>query len=284
MTVQPVFVEPLSEQTFHLFRRLIYEKTSINMRDTKQILVSNRLRKRLVALNLTSYDEYYRYLTEGGGRDQELAKFIDAVSTNETYFFREGGHFDALRQWILPELFKRKRRVHIWCAGCSTGEEPFTLRILLAEDQGVRWAGEADIIATDISSEVIEKARRGVYKQHAVRLVPPEMLVRYFTAAPDGSYRLCDEVREGVELRVHNLLRDQPPAGPFDVIFCRNVMIYFDKPTQKRLVDEYFAEALDPQGYLCIGHSESLSGTSERFRYLRALKTPIYQKVREQPR
>jgi chemotaxis protein methyltransferase CheR len=281
MIQQAVQLEPLSGETFDRFRKLIYEKTNINMRDSKHILVSNRLRKRVLALGLESYEEYYSYLTEGEGREQELANFIDAVSTNETYFYREMNHFNALKETILPELFRYKKRLRIWSAGCSTGEEPYTLRIMIEEGKGVLWDGEVEIMATDISREVIEKARQGVYRERSVRFVPPEILERYFVPAEGESYRVAKKLRDRIEFGVHNLLNDEPPAKLFDVIFCRNVMIYFDKPTQKRLTDNHFAGVLDPKGYLCIGHSESLTGTSEKFRYLRGLKAPVYKKIEE---
>jgi chemotaxis protein methyltransferase CheR len=275
-------IEPLSEGTFNRFRTLIYEKTNINMRESKHILLSNRLRKRILALGLSGYDEYFRYLTEAEDRDQELANFVDAVSTNETYFFREMNHFSILKEKILPELFQSKKRIRIWSAGCSTGEEPYTLRIVIDEGEDLLWKGEAEIVATDISREVINKAIRGVYRERTMRFVPEEIRSRFFVSLVDGSYQVKEQLRRGVDFRVHNLLKEDPPGGSFDLIFCRNVMIYFDKATQRKLVDDHFAEVLDPKGYLCIGHSESLTGTSEKVRYLRGLKAPIYQKVREE--
>ncbi len=274
-------IEPLTEKTFNLFRQLIYEKTNINMRESKHILVSNRLRKRIVALGLGGYDEYYRYLTEGEGRNNELIHFIDAVSTNETYFFREMNHFSALKETILPELFKNKKRIRIWSAGCSTGEEPYTLRIVADEGKDLLWPGEAEIIATDISTEVIAKAQAGIYRERSIRFIPEDIFDRYFTALGNGSFQVRDKLRNRIEFRVHNLIKEDPPESSFDLVFCRNVMIYFDKATQRRLVDEHFAEVLDPRGYLCIGHSESLTGTSNRFSYIRGLKAPIFQKTRE---
>lgn len=270
-------IVPLSEQTFNLFRDLIYETTNINMRDSKHILVANRLRKRIVALGLCGYDEYYHYLTRGEGREKELPHFIDAVSTNETYFFREMNHFVALREMILPELFGFKNYVRIWCAGCSSGEEPYTLRIVVDEYRNRIGRGEAEIIATDISTEMIEKARNGVYGERAIRFVPEETAKRFFVPLDSGRHQVTQELKTAVDFRVHNLIKEDPPENRFDIIFCRNVMIYFDKATQRRLVDEYFAEVLDPRGYLCIGHSESLTGTSQRFRYLRGIKAPIYK-------
>jgi chemotaxis protein methyltransferase CheR len=273
-------IEPLSQETFHRFRRLIYETTNINMKESKYILICNRLRKRVLALNFRGYDEYYRYLTEGEGREKELGHFIDAVSTNETYFFREINHFVALRNPILPQLFSRKKRIRVWSAGCSTGEEPYTLRIVIDECRE-SLGGEAEIIATDISGEVIEKAREGIFKKRSLRFVPDEVLQHYFVPIDGDSYRVCEGLRQGVTFRVHNLLKAEPPEKCFDLIFCRNVMIYFDKDTQRRLVDEHFARALDQHGYLCIGHSESLTGTSSKFRFLKGLTAPIYQKERE---
>lgn len=274
-------IEPLTEKTFNLFRQLIYKKTNINMRESKHILVSNRLRKRIVALGLGGYDEYYRYLTEGEGRNNELIHFVDAVSTNETYFFREMNHFSALKETILPELFKYKKRIRIWSAGCSTGEEPYTLRIVADEGKNLLWHGEAEIVATDINTEVIAKAQAGIYRERSIRFIPEDILDRYFTALGNGSFQVIDKLRNRIEFRVHNLLKDDPPERSFDLIFCRNVMIYFDKATQRRLADEHFAEVLVPHGYLCIGHSESLTYTSNRFSYIRGLKAPIYQKTRE---
>jgi chemotaxis protein methyltransferase CheR len=284
MMAAGALIEPLNEETFNLFRSLIYTKTGINMRETKQILLSNRLRKRIVALGLSSYGEYYRYLVSGKGGEQELALFIDAVSTNETYFYRETNHFSALENTILPEMLARRRTVRIWSAGCSTGEEPYTLRIVFEEGKGRFWPKEAQalIVATDISQEVITKAQEGDYGERALRFVPEQIRGRYFRKQGNGTWCVSPELRKGVEFRVHNLLQDEPPERKFDLIFCRNVMIYFDKATQRRLADENFARALDPQGYLCIGHSESLTGTSQRFRYVPGLKAPVYRKIEEE--
>jgi chemotaxis protein methyltransferase CheR len=263
-------VRPLSPETFERLRRLIHEKTGIWMRDGKQILVSNRLRRRLTALGLAGYDEYLELLErpdDHRGGAAEMASFIDAVSTNETYFYRESGHIRALETVVLPDLLPRGRPVRLWSAGSSTGEEVYTLRI--ACDEAVsRHGGSVEITGTDINTAVIAAAREGVYRERSVRHVPAEILRRCFTPEGDGVWRVRRELRERVSFCVHNLLADPVPAGgPFDVIFCRNVMIYFDKPTQKRLVDGVFASAIRPDGWLFIGHAESLTGTSERFAY-----------------
>jgi chemotaxis protein methyltransferase CheR len=276
-------IEPLSEETFNLFRSLIYSKTGINMREAKQILLSNRLRKRIVALDLAGYTEYYHYLVSEKGSEQELARFIDAVSTNETYFYRETNHFSALENTILPELLADRRTVRIWSAGCSTGEEPYSLRIVFEEGRGRLWSMEAQavIVATDISQEVIAKARKGLYGERSLRFVPDHIRRRYFVKQENGTSGVSAQLRKGVDFRVHNLLQDEPPERKFELIFCRNVMIYFDKATQRKLADESFARALDPQGYLCIGHSESLTGTSQRFRYVPGFKAPVYRRIEE---
>ena len=273
----------ISDETFNEFRTLIFEKTGIHMRDGKQILISNRLRKRLAALHLSSYEEYYRVLVSGAAGEEELHNFIDAVSTNETYFFREINHFNVLRKTILPEILRRKRHVRIWSAGCSTGEEVYTLRIVVNEavEECGQPGAEVSIVGTDISTAAISRARNGVYFERALRLVPEATLERYFLRAVNGARQISPEMRDSVDFRVHNLFTDPLPGGPFDIIFCRNVMIYFNKATQTKLVDEVFADALDPQGYLFIGHSESLSGFSRKFRYMAAFKAPIYRMKKE---
>jgi len=267
----------LTQEMFDKFRALIYEKTGIHMRDGKQILIANRLRRRLAHLKLATYEEYYEVLVSPRP-GAELAAFVDAVSTNETYFFRENAHFTALSTRILPELFRQRQRVRIWSAGCSTGEEVYTLR--LVADQAAKAAGapEPQIIGTDISTTVISRAREGIYRDRAIRLVPRELMASAFEPLEDGAFQVNKQTRSRVEFRVHNLFTDPPPWDETDIIFCRNVMIYFDKPTQLKLVDGIFADALHADGYLFIGHSESLSGFTRRFAYVSALKAPIYRK------
>lgn len=272
-------IEPLTAETFGKIRKLIYEQSNIYMREGKQILVSNRLRKRVLALNLGGYEEYYRYLTEDSDGPAELQHFVDALSTNETYFYRETNHLTVMQQVILPRLFARKRRVVVWSAGCSSGEEPYTLQIIYEEGRGERWNGDLQIVATDVNSEVVARAREGRYGNRSTRFVPASVLTKYFESDGTGNHRVVEQLRSAVDFRVHNLLKDTPPIRKADVIFCRNVMIYFDKETQHRLTDHYFAFVLDRAGYLCIGHAESLSGTSECFRLLRGLKAPVYQLI-----
>jgi chemotaxis protein methyltransferase CheR len=243
------------------------------MKPHKKVLVANRLRKRVLVLELSSYEEYYKYLIEN--EHLELESFIDAVSTNETFFFRGKDHFDLLSQALLPELFRQKDHINIWSAACSSGEEPYTLRIIINDIIDSSGKKSAKILATDISHEIIEKAKKGIYKNYSVRFVPPGSLKKYFQK--DGAlYKLNNEVKRGVRFKVQNLLHDPPPDTNFDIIFCRNVMIYFDRKTKQRISDEVFAEVLRPNGYLFIGHSESLNYVSNRFKYVRTLNAPVY--------
>jgi chemotaxis protein methyltransferase CheR len=270
----------LTDETFALFQTLIFEKTGIRMRDGKQILIANRLRKRLVQLKLGTYEDYYALLTSQKGAGSEMSNFIDAVSTNETYFFREDNHFKALKSTILPELFRSNARLRIWSAGCSTGEEVYTLRIVA--DQAARMAGkEVEIVGTDISTSVIARAREGIYRDRALRLVASDLLKAYFLPTGDGGYQVSPDARARVEFRVHNLFTDPPPWERANIIFCRNVMIYFDKPTQMKLIDEIFARAIHPDGYLFIGHSESVTGFTRCFTYASAFKASIYRRKTE---
>jgi chemotaxis protein methyltransferase CheR len=279
-SLQTLGFSVLSDATFNDFRAFILEKTGIHMRDGKQILISNRLRRRLAALHLGSYEEYYRLLTSGSAGKEELHNFIDAVSTNETYFYREMNHFHALQQTVLPEILRRRHRVRIWSAGCSTGEEAYTLRIVVDEALGGYAHAEVTIVGTDISTAAITRAKNGLYNERALRLVPQAVLGQHFSPAGEGTHQICDDIRARVDFRVHNLFED-PPPGEFDVIFCRNVMIYFNKTTQARLADEIFANALDHEGYLFIGHSESLGGFTRKFRYAAVFKAPIYRMKKE---
>ena len=271
-------IPALSDRTFEKFRELIYNEMGIYMRDNKKMLISNRLRKRLLALKIKSYEDYYHFLITGKNRKEELQYFYDAISTNETYFFREDHHYELLKKTLLPERMSRKKNLKIWSAGCSTGEEPYSLCMVLLESAGSLWKGEISIIATDINSDVIQRAKNGIYSGRSFRVMPEKLLSKDFTTLGNGQYQIREDIRNMVHFKLHNLLRDDPPGCGFDFIFCRNVMIYFDKPTQKRLVDGSFARALLNDGYLFIGHSESLIGASDVFRYTRIASTSVYRK------
>jgi chemotaxis protein methyltransferase CheR len=272
----------LSDETFALFQQLILREMGIRMRGSKKILVANRLRRRLNALKLASYEQYFRYLTGSEQAADELPNFVGAISTNETYFYRGDNQFQALREHVLPRLLaspgRRTRRLSIWSAGSSSGEEPYTI-FMVAEEaaRALRWTGELAITATDISREMIAAALQGEYSGRSFRAMPAGWLQTYFDQLGEGRYRINERVKAHVQFQVHNLLRDEPPGKDFDLIFCRNVLIYFDRPTQTRLVDEKFAPALARDGYLFIGNSESLLGGSRRFKYAQLYRCPIYR-------
>jgi len=271
-------INELSIETYSMFKNLIYRETGISMGDSKRILVSNRLRKRLLTLGLTSYEEYYNFLVKKGYESNEIIRFIDAVSTNETYFYRGDNQFQALEEIIFPELFKKRKKIYIWSAGCSTGEEPYTIQMVFSKTSDkYDWRGYNEIYATDLSNEVIEKAKRAVYSGRTLNLLPDEFKTKYFDMIDDDVYRVKEEIRKKVVFKSHNLLKQSPPHSQFDIIFCRNVMIYFDRETQKYLVDNVFARVLAKDGYLFIGHSESLIGKSENFQYAHIMRSPIYK-------
>jgi chemotaxis protein methyltransferase CheR len=194
---------------------------------------------------------------------------VDAISTNKTSFFRESAHFDYLRLHVLPELLASGRPLRFWSAGCSSGEEPYSLAILLHEMASDLDRRDVRILATDISTAMLARARAGVYDTAALADLPDAALRRYFVRAPGATerHRVGPRVASVVRFARLNLIGEWPMRGPFDVIFCRNVMIYFDRPTQARLVRR-FHELLAPHGQLLVGHSESLTSLEHRFRYV----------------
>ena len=205
---------------------------------------------------------------------------LDAISTNLTYFFREGQHFEYLRQIALPEIVARNqksKRLRIWSAGCSSGEEPYTLAIVVGEAMRALGQWDVAILATDLSTRVLAKARAGVYEAERFREMPPQYLSAYFhviQTRPMRLHEVNDSLRRHVKFARLNLMENWPMRGPFDVIFCRNVMIYFDKPTQAKLIRRYW-DILCPGGLFFVGHSESLSGIEHDFEYI---QPAVYRK------
>jgi chemotaxis protein methyltransferase CheR len=241
---------------------LIYERSGINISPEKKIMLEGRLRRRLSALKVASYSEYCKYLFDSRD-DEELGHLIDAVSTNKTDFFREKEHFERLVDKVLPEFAaanKSGRELLFWSAGCSTGEEPYTLAMVL-DDYGRQHAGfRFRVLATDISTVVLEKAKRGVFHTDAAAPVPLEFRRRYFMRSRDREsklLRVVPELRQTIEFQWLNLMEEFRLPQLVDVIFCRNVIIYFDRPTQERLFRK-MAGRLTAGGYVFVGHSESL--------------------------
>ena len=259
----------LSDAQFAQIGELVYRLCGINLHAGKAGLVKTRLLKRLRALEVDSFDSYLD-LVRRDASGGEVRAMIDALTTNKTSFFREAQHFDFLGDRVLPDLRAEGRPMRFWSAGCSSGEEPYSLAILLREEVPDLDRMDARILATDISTRVLVMARQAVYGEDQVRGIPTLLLARYFEPAGTGgarAYRVRESVRNMIALARLNLMAEWPMKGPFDVILCRNVMIYFDKPTQHRLIRR-FVGLLRPGGYLFVGHSESLAAWSSEIRYV----------------
>jgi chemotaxis protein methyltransferase CheR len=262
----------LGDRDFKRISELVYDHCGISLPDGKKQLVQARIAKRMRGSNFKSVSDYLDHLL-ADTTGKELTQLTDLISTNLTSFFREQAHFDYLKKTFLPALLQRKendRRIRVWSAGCSTGEEPYSLAITLLE--AVAGSGDWDIkiLATDISTRVIETAQRGVYDAERVAPVDTARKSKYFTSyKTEGrpQHQVMPTVRKLVQFRYLNLMEPWPFTGPFDFIFCRNVMIYFDKPTQEKLIQRYW-ECVDRGGLLFTGHSESLTGINHRFGYV----------------
>jgi len=257
----------LKKTQFERISQLVGQMTGINLHSGKQELVRARLTKRLRLLGLKSIDAYMEYL-EHDCPEGEVVTMVEAMTTNKTSFFREPQHFSYLRRQIVPGL--RNRKIRVWSAGCSSGEEPYSIAILLQEGIQDHALWDIEILATDLSSPMIAQARKGVYATKHLQDVPPLLISKYFTCVetrPVRFYEVVEPVRHRVHFARLNLIEEWPMKGPFDVIFCRNVMIYFDKLVQGRLVDRFW-KLLKPGGYLFVGHSESLAGSPHKFRYV----------------
>lgn len=258
----------MDDGEFGRFSAFIESELGIKMPPGKKVMLEARLHKRLRALRLPSFGAYYDHVFQAEGGESELIFLIDAVTTNKTDFFREPSHFDYLRAAVLPELLQKegaglRRPVTVWSAGCSTGEEPYTLAMVLSEFSAEVPGYRFTILATDISSRVLEAAHTGIYEEEKVEPVPMALRRRYLLRAKDRDQRLVrivPSLRQNIRFRRLNLMdADFGMRGEIDVIFCRNVVIYFDRPTQERLVLR-FTQCLRPGGFLFMGHSETLAG------------------------
>jgi chemotaxis protein methyltransferase CheR len=272
--------ELLSLEQFDLIRRLAMKHAGIALADYKRNMVHRRVSKRLEALGLDNCEEYCALLTGPEG-ERELQPLINVLTTNKTEFFREKHHFHHLATVATPELLKAKlalgtRRLRIWSAGCSSGEEPYSIAMTLCQSVPDLALWDAKILATDIDTDMVEQGRRAIYDAEDLSSVPLGVRAKFVEpVGADKRYRIAPSVRSRVVFKPLNLHDPWPMKGPFDVIFCRNVVIYFDKPTQCRLFDR-FADILCDGSYLYIGHSESLYNVTERFR---SIGQSIYQKI-----
>ncbi|MFP4037241.1 MAG: CheR family methyltransferase [Desulfobacteraceae bacterium] len=287
VTQVPLESREMSDRDFIRFSGLIYETCGIRLPPVKKTMLSARLAKRLRALRIPTFDKYYEYLTSTRGWRDELHHMIDVVTTNKTGFFREPAHFEILTQEVLPELLAARgksgySKLRFWSAACSSGEEPFTLAMVLEEFASKSPGGLSyEILATDISIRMLQKARAAVYEEEKVNAVPGHLRRKYLMrgrGAREGLVRIVPELRSNVQFERLNLLR----TGGFglkalmDVVFCRNVVIYFNRKTQCELFRRIY-DQIQPGGYLFIGHSETLHGIHDGFRSVRAT---VYQKPR----
>ena len=258
--------ECLSNADFNRIRDLVYDESGINLNAEKKTMVEIRIRRRLRDLEISSFADYCSYVFGADGHQTELVHLIDAVTTNKTDFFREAGHFDFLTSKALPELAARygiSRRSLVWSAGCSSGEEPYTLAMVLNEYAQTHPGFQFNVLATDICTAVLEKARLGIFKSEVAAPVSADLRRKYFMRSSDpGSQllRVVPELRARVEFRRVNFMdSDYGVSEPPEIIFCRNVIIYFDRPTQIRILQK-LTRHLVPGGYFFSGHSESLQG------------------------
>lgn len=266
----------MSENAFTGFQKLIFKAAGITMSDAKKSLVIGRLSKRLRALNLNNFDEYLTYLTKGdGAHNSEFQCFTDLLTTNETYFYREPQHFDFLKEEILKK-HQANKRLRIWSAASSSGEEAYTLAMILSEALGVN--GNWEIIGTDISTEMIKTARQAIYNEHRVRLVPKDIRYKYLmkgTGQQSGYVAVVPEIKKNVRFEHYNLVDSPLRKEMFDVVFCRNVLIYFNQETKKKVMQR-LSKQLKVGSHLMTGHSESLHGMLPE---LKSVKPSVYLKV-----
>lgn len=275
-----LIIAELRDTDFEKISRLVYEKCGINLHEGKKELVSARLGKRLREGNFKSFADYYRYVTTEEGTD-ELVRMIDSISTNLTYFFREESHLKKLQVILATMMEKagprgRFPKLRIWSAGCSTGEEPYSIAITVKECMGGRPI-DVSILATDISTSVLKTASSGIYIKEKLKNISPVIVKKYFQYGCDkwsGYYRIKNNIRDTVKFVRFNLMEVPPSQYCFDVIFCRNVMIYFDKPTQNALTNRFY-HCLEKGGHFFIGHSESLTGLDHKFKYV---EPSVYRK------
>lgn len=270
--------QPMHEQTFEFsdkdfnsLRKLVSEHTGISLSEKKSELVYGRISKRLRALGLSRFSEYCDLLKNNPG--DELEHFSNAITTNLTSFFREQHHFNYLAQQVVPQLldrYSKTGRLRIWSAGCSTGEEPYSLAMTLHEVIPDIDKRDIRILATDIDTNVVQAAASGIYQEQRIDGLDEKRCRRWFQrgkGAHSGMVRVDPALQKMITFRQLNLMKDWPMQGLFDVIFCRNVVIYFDKPTQ-RVLFERFANITHAESHLFIGHSETLSNISESFQLI----------------
>lgn len=264
---------PLSERDFARVSHLIYRICGIHLKDGKQDLVKARLGRRLRSLGLATFEEYFD-LVEGDASGLELAEMVDLLTTNKTEFFRDPVHFEFTRREILPLCKRLDTRIRFWCAGCSTGQEPYSLAVVAKEFFGDLARRDFKILATDICRPALNCAREGKFAETDMDGMPAELRAQYFPRTEPGFVQATSALRELIHCARLNLMERWPMKGPFQLIMCRNVMIYFDRTTREELVTRFW-NLLSPGGYLMVGLSESLTGMRHQFKYV---QPAVYRK------
>jgi chemotaxis protein methyltransferase CheR len=259
----------LTAKQFDKISSFLYDISGIRFSEGKMSLVKSRLLSRLIILGLGSFEEYVN-LIERDSSGQELIAMVDILTTNQTSFFREPQHFEFLKKHVLPTINGTIPKVRVWCAGCSSGEEPYSLAIILQEEKPPIERHDIKILATDISVRMLKIAEKGIYSHEQVKNMEPYLLQKYFIKLRENEewkFRIKESVKSLVRIARLSLVEDWPMQGPFHFIFCRNVMIYFDHAVREKLVGRLY-NLLVAGGYLFIGHSESLTGLAHRFTYV----------------
>lgn len=272
--LSPMRVEnaEISDAEFQKIRKLVYDNFGINLSDQKRSLVVGRLQKVLRSRGFADYREYLQWL-ENDRTGEGLEELASRISTNHTFFFREKAHFEYFQNTALPEITARRRAqtgpIRIWCAGCSSGEEPYTLAMLVREHLNVPLdRGRVLLLASDLSAKALQTAMRGVYSDERLEQMPAGLRNKYFRRQDANHHVVADEIRDAVVYRRHNLMdATYPFKHAFDAVFCRNVMIYFDRPTRDALIQKFHKHTV-PGGYLFIGHSETLGRDGDLYQYI----------------
>jgi len=270
---------PFTDKDFRFIQNLVAERTGIVLSDIKRTMVYSRIARRIRYCGVDNFEDYCDLLKSGD--ESELISFTNAITTNLTSFFRESHHFDYLASTVLPELEKNKKdkKIRIWSAGCSSGEEPYSIAMTVFDHFGHKPDWDIKILATDLDFDMVDRASRGIYTEERVTGLDKQHLRKYVkkgTGNQQGSVKMDRRLMDMITFKQLNLLHDWPFKGPFDFMFCRNVVIYFNKETQKELFDRY-ANHLPENAPLFIGHSESLFKVTDRFK---SMGQTIYRKVK----
>lgn len=274
---------PVTDEEFRLFRDLIYRESGIYLKEARKDFLENRLLKRMDATAVSSPYWYYKLITDN--KRTELLIFLDLLTVNETFFFRNRPQIELFRNIILPDVMERRARygrkqLRIWSAGCSTGEEPYTIAMVIRDAYPSLFGSDVRILASDLSLTALDVANAGEYEKGKVRAnVEAGYISRYFVEKEE-SYQVSEEIRRMVVFDFHNLKNDNGMTD-LDVIWCRNVMIYFDEDEQKRLIEKFY-RGLNPEGYLMLGHAETLHGLNTGLEFLYENKGTAYRKPREE--